>query len=179
MYPDVFLAILAGSEPNEHLKRWAGQLDDWMAFAGSKTWQGIPEARNDICRFFLARRAQRWLLMMDHDMVPLPGTQELLDSRAPVASARAWAKSGREAHPHTISAACLKVHRDALERIRDPWFRFAPHSCECSCFFQRAYRAGYRPETVGIVGHRFPIVVIPGEGNAVFRFDSEIRRGQV
>jgi hypothetical protein len=35
-------------------------------------------------------------------------------------------------------------------------------------------KAGFRPEKVGLVGHRFPVVVLPGAGRPLFRFDAEI-----
>ena len=115
--------------------------------------------------------------MMDDDSVPLAETEPLLQSKADIAGPRVVGRTGREAHPHCLSAACVKIHRKAVEAIPEPWFRYARKGgCECSWFFHRAYRAGFRPEKVGLIGHRFPVTVLPGP---VFKLDSEIRRGEV
>jgi len=176
----VQLAILAGRGVNPHLARWAARFEHCKRFAGSADPGGVPAARNRIFQWFRDECRLPWLLMMDDDCVPVAGTERLLSCAEPIAAARVWARTGRQAHPHTISVACLKVHRQAVERIRPPWFRFGrgPGACECVWFFGRACRAGFRPVQAGLVGHRFPVTVLPpehGDGGPRFLFDAELR----
>jgi len=114
--------------------------------------------------------------MMDDDSVPLAETEPLLRCAADVAGVHVAGRSGKEAHPHCLSAACLKLSRHAVETIPQPWFGYPKGGCECSWFFGRAYRAGFRPAKVGLIGHRFPVTVLPGP---VFKLDREIRRGEM
>ena len=163
------LAVLG--EPNEHLSRWAkGFLCRWQC-APAPSRAGIPEARNAIFRRFLAESELPWLWMLDSDCVPVAATDQLLRCQADIAGAHVVGRSGREAHPHCLSVACLKVSRVAVEKISRPWFRYVrrTRTCECSWFFDRAVRAGFRPVKMGVVGHRFPVTVFPGPE---FRFDS-------
>ena len=182
MCPEIQLAILVrlGSRPNRHLRRWARRFDHWRTWDGAETPAGIPDARNALVRWFLGECDLPWLLMMDQDTVPLAETEPLLRSEAPIAGPRIWGRTGQEAHPHGLSAACLKVRRRVLEAIEPPWFRYVPRKgqCECQYFVNRARRAGFRPHKVGLVGHRFPVVVLPGADGPVFRFDSEISHGR-
>jgi hypothetical protein len=178
MHPAIQLAILVkpGCRPNRHLRRWSDRFDHRRQWPGSSDRQGIPAARNDLLAWFRDESGLPWLLMVDHDVVPLPETQRLLASDAPIAGPRIWAKTGAEAHPHGLSAACLKIHRRVVAALRAPWFRYRPRKgqCECAYFIGKARAAGFRPEKVGLVGHRFPVVVCPGENGPAFKFDSEI-----
>jgi len=171
---DIQLAILTARGVNGHLRRWGQRFPHVWLCRGSDSREGIPEARNAIFRRFRDDCGLPWLLMMDDDSVPVAQSEPLLDCREDIAGPHVVARTGREAHAHCLSAACVKISRRAVVEIRDPWFRYSrrPRGCECSWFFHRAYRAGFRPVHVGVIGHRFPVVVLPGP---VFKFDSEIR----
>ncbi len=176
MWADIQFAVLAGRGINPLLGRWLAGVRAWRAFPGASARRRIPGARNRICRWFIEECDLPWLAMLDDDMVVLGRTDPLWRSPAMVASARAVARTGRRAHPHTgLSAACLKVHRRALEAIAPPWFAWPPGGgCECAYFFARAVAAGLRPEVAGEVGHRFPVVVLPGNDGPRFHFEHEV-----
>jgi len=177
---EIQLAVLAGRGVNEHLARWSRRFVNPWKVEGPETIEEVPDARNRIFRAFRDRSDLPWLLMMDDDCVPVAETEELLETQADIAGPRIFARTGREAHQHCLSAACIKISRRAVEAIREPWFRFSRRGgCECSWFFNRAYQTGFRPVRAGLIGHRFPVVVLPGDDGPVFRFDSEIRGGQV
>ena len=170
---DVQIAVLAGRKPNEHLARWMRQFPDPWVSEGAPSRAEIPAARNAIVRRYLAVSPRPWLWMLDDDVVPIAATAELLLCPSPVAGARIVSRTGLEAHPHCLSAACLKVRRDVLEAVGDPWFRYPrAGGCECSWFFHRACCAGFRAVKAGVVGHRFRVVVLPGPS---YRLDAEIR----
>lgn len=174
------LAVLDGHGINEHLARWSRRFENPWRCKGAESKEGIPEARNRIFRAFRDKSDLPWLLMMDDDCVPVSGTDALLRSEADIASPRVVAKPGHEAHPHGLSAACIKVSRRAICAIPEPWFGFSRRGgCECSWFFNRACQSGFRSVRAGLIGHRFPVVVLPGGDDPVFKFDSEIRGGQV
>lgn len=192
MWPEIQLVVLAGRETvNPHLARWARRFDHARTFLGSELPDLLACRRNHLLRWFRDEcpPSAAWLLMMDDDCVPVAGTDELLRSPADVASARVWARTGREAHAHTLSVACLKLSRRAVEAIRPPWFRFtlapdgtAERMCECQYFWLKAQRAGLCPVRAGVVGHRFPVTVLPPAddgGRPRFLFDSEVADAQV
>jgi hypothetical protein len=186
MHPSIQLAILAGrGTVNPHLRRWAERFDHCRVFHGWDLPDHLACRRNRIFQWFRDECPQDvpWLLMMDDDSVPVAQTDDLLRCPAEIASARVWARTGGEAHAHTASVACLKISRRAIAAIPPPWFRFTfsadgtrVEMCECLYFWRKSHRAGLTPVQAGAVGHRFPVVVLPGP---VFRFDSEIEHGQV
>jgi len=177
---NIQLAVLDGHVINEHLARWSQSFPNRWRVDGSPDRKGIPDAKNRIFRAFRDRSDLPWLLMMDDDCVPVPETEALLAHLRTSAGPRIIAITGQEAHGHCLSAACVKISREAIERIPEPWFRWPDRGgCSCSWFFNQAYQAGYRPAHTGIIGHRFPVVVLPGKDGPVFRFDSEIRGAQV
>jgi len=186
MYPDIQLAILAGRGVNPHLRRWACRFDHCRVFAGSDLPDLLACRRNAIFKWFRDECPEElaWLLMMDDDIVPVAETENLLLCDADVVAARAWARTGREAHSHTVSVSSLKVHRRAVRSVEPPWFRFTlsrdgtrREMCECQYFWRKFHRAGFTPVQAGAVGHRFPVTVLPGPA---FRFDSELQHaGQV
>jgi hypothetical protein len=195
MWPEIQLVVLAGRETvNPHLRRWAERFDHARTLLGSELPDLLACRRNLVLRWFRDESPPQaaWLLMMDDDCVPVAETDELLRCRADVASARVWARTGAEAHPHALSAACLKLSRAAVAAIRPPWFRFtlapdgtAEQMCECRYFWLKAQRAGFRSVRAGVVGHRFPVTVLPPAdaaaegGRPRFLFDSEVADGQV
>jgi hypothetical protein len=188
-YRDIQVAVLAGREAlHPRLLRWAHDVAPrrWRVFAGSELPDLLACRRNRILQWFRDEGSTRWLLMIDDDMVPVARTEELLACRADVAAARAWARTGREAHPHGVSVSCVKISRRAVEAVPPPWFKFAvsadglrPEGCECRYFWRKFHRAGFTPAVAGLVGHRMPVVVLPGSGEPgecrpVFLFESQL-----
>jgi hypothetical protein len=195
MWPEIQLVILAGRETvNPHLRRWADRFDHARTFFGSELPDLLACRRNVVVRWFRDEcpPSAAWLLMLDDDCVPVAETDELLRCPADVSAARVWARTGQESHAHTLSAACLKLSRRAVAAIDPPWFRFtlapdgmAEQMCECRYFWLKAQRAGLRPVQAGVVGHRFPVTVLPppagaGQGErARFLFDCEVADAQM
>jgi hypothetical protein len=180
-YPDIQLAVLAGRGVNPHLRRWAERFQHVRVFRGSDLPDLLACRRNRILLWFRDQCRLPWLLLLDDDVVPVEQTDELLACAADVATARCMARTGREAHAHTASAACIKISRRALSAVPPPWFRFTLSTdgmrqlmCECQYFWRKFHRAGLTPATAGAVGHRFPVVVLPGPE---FRFDEQVAAG--
>ena len=168
---DIHVVVLAGRDVNPLLARWLRPWPYVEIWPGADCRHDIPKVRNDIFRWFRDEALRPWLLMLDDDVVPVAQTAPLLACEADVASPRIAAAGGREAHPHTLSAAAVKVSRRAVERIPEPWFRWPKRGCECSFFFSKAYTHGFRPAKAGAIGHRFPVTVLPGRR---FLFDREV-----
>jgi len=184
VHSDTFLAVVAGrGTVNPLLRRWAERFERRRVFYGSDLRDHVACRRNTIVKWFRdeAPPAAAWLLMVDDDVVPFARTDELLRCPAEVAAARVWARTGREAHPHGISAACVKISRKAARAIPPPWFRFvfSPDGtrevlCECRYFWRKCHAAGFTPVQAGIAGHRFPVTVLPEPDGPAFRFDGEV-----
>lgn len=116
------------------------------------------------------------MLMADADMVPIQGTDEILETPADIAACRCIGKSGRESHGEdgVVSEAFLRVSRKALEAIGPPWFTYTLSDdgqsvavCTGRSFCERARNAGFAPTHVGKVGHLIPMVVVPGREGKV------------
>ena len=176
MYPGIQFVVIEGRGATRLLAEWLAGADHCRYWPGAKDRKKLPAVRNDVFRWFLEECGSPWLVMLDDDMVVLPETLALFECDGPVAGPRAWAKGGTEAHPHTLGASSLKVHRTAVAAIKPPWFRWPrTGGCECAYFFDKACRAGLRLRKVGAIGHRFPVTVVPGPRGARFLFDSEVR----
>ena len=172
---DIQLAILDGHGINEHLARWSRRFVNPWRLAGPERREGIPEARNRIFRGFRDGSQLTWLLMCDDDCVPVERTEALLKCQDDLAAPHIIAKTGTEAHPRGLTAACMKVHRCVVEAIPEPWFTWPKRGCECQTFAMKAREAGFLLSHVGAMGHRFPVVVIPGHKGPEFKFDCELR----
>jgi len=168
--PEPSLVMVLG-RPNPLLARWLAARERHTIWPAAETLHRVPAARNAMVRAFLSEPAPDWLVMLDRDIVPVPESAPFFSSPADITSAEIVTRAGRASHPHTISAAALKIARRALEAIRPPWFGWPREGgCECAWFYGRAYRAGFRPVRAGVVGHRFPVTVLPGP---LVRFDGE------
>ena len=178
---DTCLAILAGRGTNEFLDEWSGRFTrKWMmriAFSDH-----LASMRNHAFKWFRDECTEEWLIMVDDDMVPLPETEALLEAKGDIVGARAAARSGHESHQGSLSMGCVKVHRRVVEGIAPPWFEFAytadgaeVASCECLYFWRKALDAGFTIVKSGVIGHRFPVTVVPGEQGPTFLLDDELR----
>lgn len=185
MYPDIQLVIIEGRGMNRFLRTWSGRFDHREVLSVSDLPDHVAAHRNRVFAWFRDKCDRPWLLTMDDDVVPVPETDEVLRSEADVAAARGWGRTGAEMHPgpQEFSMACVKVHRRVVEGLQPPWFQFVftpdgvrQEMCECQYFAKKVREAGFRIEKVGKIGHRFPVTVLPGDGEPEFLFDDEAAR---
>ena len=166
-WPDIQFAILRGRPAvNRHLRRFGQSVAYYREFPGSATWQGIFAVRNGIFRWFLDECSfakTPWLVMLDDDIVLTAESEPFLVSQADVTGPRVvGASDGQEVHPHTLSAAAVKLSRVAVTALGECWQPPADGSCGCPAFFNACVRAGLKPVKAGVVGHRVPVTVFPG-----------------
>jgi len=173
-WPDIQFAILRGRPAvNRHLRRFGQSVAYYREFPGSATWQGIFAVRNGIFRWFLDECTLPWLVMLDDDIVLTAESEPFLASQADVTGPRVvGATDGQEVHPHTLSAAAVKLSRPAVAALGECWRPPADGGCGCSNLFSACLRAGFKPAKAGIVGHRVPVTVLPGPK---FVLDSNVR----
>jgi len=163
-WPDIQFAVLCGRPSvNRHLRRFGQTVAHYREFPGSPTWEGIFAVRNGIFRWFLDECDLPWLVMLDDDIVLTAESEPFLASTADATGPRVvGASDGQEVHPHTLSAAALKLSRPAVAALGECWQHPANGSCGCSALFNACLRAGLRPAKAGVVGHRIPVTVLPG-----------------
>ena len=173
-YPDIQFAVLKGRPTvNRHLRRFGESVAHYREFPGSATWQGIFAVRNGIFRWFLDECTLPSLVMLDDDIVLTAESQPFLASQADATGPRVvGAADGQEVHPHTLSAAAVKLSRGAVEALGECWQPPADRSCGCPVLFNACVRAGLMPAKAGAVGHRVPVTVFPGP---VFVLDADVR----
>jgi len=173
-WPNIQFAVLRGRPTvNRHLRHFGQTVARYREFPGSATWQGIFAIRNGIFRWFLDECALPWLVMLDDDIVLTAESEPFLASQADVTGPRVvGASDGQEVHPHTLSAAAVKLSRPAVAALGECWHPPADGSCGCSTLFNACIRAGIQPAKAGAVGHRVPVTVFPGP---VFVLDADVR----
>jgi len=173
LWPDIQFAVLRGRPTvNRHLRRFGQAVAHYREFPGAPTWQGIFAVRNGIFRWFLRECDLPWLVMLDDDIVLTAESEPFLASTADVTGPRVvGASDGQEVHPHTLSAAAVKLSRPAIEALGECWQAPIDESCGCQALFNACLRVGIKPVKAGIVGHRVPVTVFPGR---VFVLDRDI-----
>lgn len=181
MYPDIQLVILEGREVNRFLRNWSARFDHRRILSVSGLPDHLASHRNRIFKWFRDECELPWLLTMDDDVVPVLETDELVACQDPVSAPRVWARAGYEMHPEQISMPSVKVHRQVVEAIQPPWFAFSfsedgtmEELCDCLFFHKKLSEAGYKVTRAGRIGHRFPVTVLPGDGEPEFLFDGEV-----
>jgi len=191
-YGNIQVVVFDGRGVNPMLADWLGNFPH-VERAGSTVGSVVPDTvasrRNRAIRWFLEYTELPDVLMLDDDMVPVRGTDALLESDADVAAARYIRKDGHEVHADDGEGGCgcMKISRNALERIEPPWFAFEfsddgceVKSCECGYFSSKARGAGFHPVKSGVIGHVVPVVVLPAESEGSscrMKFLPEFRRG--
>lgn len=179
-WPEIQFAVLRGRPAvNRHLRRFGKTVAHYREFPGSATWRGIFAVRNGIFRWFLdecsvAKKAKTpWLVMLEDDIVLTAESEPFLTSTADVTGPRVvGASDGQEVHPHTLSAAAVKLSRPAVAALGKCWQAPTDGSCGCHALFKACLRAGIKPAKAGIVGHRVPVTVFPGPA---FVLDADVR----
>jgi len=151
---------------NPMLFKWLNNIGvAWRE--GSKDY-GSDLARNQEVYRFLHEDVDKekdWLLMIDHDMVPVVETNLVVASEEPIAFAATVTKAqGGGAHTKdgNFGAAFFKVHKDTLLAMGDaPWFKTTFNEtltrrlkCQCNYFNDKAKQAGYEAKAVGHAGHQ-------------------------
>ena len=134
----------------------------------SDTGFGVAEVRNRACGRFLKEDTTDAVIMVDADMVWSPATDAILETDLPVAWCNYVTQSGELAHDGGLGCGCLRISRDVLEKVSQPWFRFgfdadgrAEASCECAWFERKLEEAKIESGPVGVIGHIVPFVVFP------------------
>ena len=173
-WSDIQFAVLRGRPAvNRHLRRFSQTVAHYREFPGSATWQGIFAVRNGIFRWFLDECDLPWLVMLDDDIVLTAESEPFLASQAEVSGPRVvGASDGQEVHPHTLSAAAVKLSRPAVAALGECWKPPADGNCGCPTLFNACAQTGIKPVKAGAVGHRVPVTVFPGP---VFLTDAEVR----
>jgi len=159
--------VMAHPNPmNPMLAKWLMAIGvGWRK--GSSDY-GSDLARNQEVYRFLNEdvpKGKNWLLMIDHDIVPVTESNQLVGTQTPLAFAATVTKAvggGGHTKDGSFGAAFYKVHKDVLIAMGDaPWFKTTFNEtltqrlkCQCSYFGQKAKEAGYEAKVVGHAGHQ-------------------------
>ena len=117
---NIQIVVFDGRGPNGLLARW---LLDWPGvWYASKFIEDqsahIADQRNTAARKFLKESHRPWLLMIDDDMVPRKGVEEVLASPSAVTGTWYWGETGQIHSPDgECGAGFLKLSRVALRML--------------------------------------------------------------
>jgi hypothetical protein len=168
------VVMSAGQPACRSLGAWLGRHGlDWRY--GSQDY-GIDLARNQNITRFLNRdvsAGKTHLLMIDHDMVPVPATAAILESDGDLFYCGYVDRFGTPGHfgDNNFGAACFRASADLLNRMQRPWFATGFHDgrrvrCECFHFAALATACGAQSRMAGIIGHEQHCVLLPGISGA-------------
>jgi hypothetical protein len=181
------ITILDGLRPNDMLVQWASQAGS-LHFASriGTAFPSMAAFRNRIVMDFL-RGPMDYLLMLDHDIVPIGDADRLLTEEGDLIGCRYIDRRGMMAHPcvGSLPAGAMRIHRSVFAAIPAPWFgneldniSGEVKTCECAWFCEKAVKAGIVPQSVGIIGHAVRTVVLPQHDSPsaplTFRFLKEM-----
>ena len=190
-HDDILVVPIDFRGVNRHLRVWLETMP-CVKYASDicvHTFGGLDLLalwRNRIAEWFLEKTDKPWLLMLDDDIIPMESMRKLLDCEADVAACHFFSRGGGEGHDADgiVSMASLKVSRRALQRIKQPWFKFTFNDnhtklagCECAWFCKQAKAAGFHPLKVGLIAHAMKVALIPPEkpnGECQMRFLHQI-----
>lgn len=143
---------------------------------------GVDVARNQSINRYLREdvpNGRKYMLMVDADMVPIPGTEGVLSQEHELVYCGAVGREGSHGHygMDDFGASCFKVSHQALKSMGGPpWFRMGYNDeltlktgCECSYFHELARRAGIVPVMAGVVGHLQTCVLLPEDNQQGYR----------
>ena len=170
MPPEIQAVVMSAGQPA------CRALGQWLARQGI-AWRygsqdyGIDHARNQNVRRFLAEDVQqgkRFLLMVDHDMVPTPDTLPILTMPGDLLYCGYADRFGTPGHygPNEFGAACFRASAELLAAMPDPWFLMGyvngrRVACECGFFRMRAKGIGHAATMAGTIGHEQRCVILP------------------
>jgi hypothetical protein len=150
------------------------QLSRWLYAKGLDWRYGISDYEIDVARnknvLEFLKSDKQYLLMINHDMVPLPETNAILTADGDVVYCGSYSSRGTPDHigDKQFNSACWRVHRRVFESFGPPWFRVG-HSgdvtertyCDCNYFKDRCNDAGFDSHMVGLIAQRVEIVLFP------------------
>ena len=120
------------------------------------------------------------LLMLDDDMVPVPGTERILTEPGDLVYCGYVNRSGRGRHygHGDLGCACLRISDKLAASIPIATsFEFVFNAsrtevekCECRNFRDQARDLGYESKMIGTIGHCVNMVVVPTETGAEQRW---------
>jgi hypothetical protein len=181
MRDDICAVVMDFRRPNVFLREWLSANFSHVRFANDgqarHRQMGLAEWRNHEASLFLRETDLPWLLMLDDDMVPVPESQALIDSQAPVSGGRFWSRTGNEAHTPlgSIGLGAVKISREVLKVIDPPWFSFENSPCECAYFCKLLMKHGYAAVKAGVFGHLVPTVFVMGSEGCNMAFPPMLR----
>ena len=162
-------------EPCGPLARWlAGSQPDWLP--ASREY-AIDVKRNQAVNRFLQEcrpAGKEFLLLVNRDMVPLPGTEAILFEPGDLLYCGAIGQQACHGHygDETFGVAFCRISAALLELIGQPAFvlpynpeRTKRQSCDCTVFQEKALQCGVTPRMTGAVGHLQEVVLIPDPGH--------------
>jgi len=175
MKEQLCVVVFDGKPVNCFLRKWLHQFPHvYMASEISLELDYFSDmitcSRNQACSWFLEQENFNRILMLDHDIVPVRETMEVVKSPAPIVTARYVNKSGVLSHSvkGQGGAGCMAIRKEILKRVEPPWFAMKMDAlgikvktCECSYFCDKAREAGYFPIKVGRCGHAMKAVLLP------------------
>jgi hypothetical protein len=164
--------VLSGGPPAcKPLGLWLSRhCPDWRYGSGE---YGYNVARNQSITRFLREdvpKGKTHLLMLDHDMVPLPDqtTDAILTEPGDMLYCGFVGRAASHGHKGQgdFGFACCRLSAGLLEKVGYPWSRDRVDGgrrtqCECAFFRWRAATIGESPRMVGIVGHEQTCILLP------------------
>ena len=170
---EIQIVVLDGLPVNMHLREWVEKFPHF-GYASHIDDKGYPDLvsvwRNKIADWFLSQTDLKYLLMLDHDMIPTVETLPIIKEDAPLMGCHYISSSGEECHDAEgyVGCGCIRIRRDVLEAVDRPWFQFilkpdglSAEQCECGYFCIKATEAGFYPVKRGRMGHIMPSGVSP------------------
>lgn len=169
MKPDqVHIAVLAYRRGvGRELLEWLGE-----ATACGATWGMAPEVSGvaamrtmtcaDAIAAYESRGGRRYLVMIDHDMVPCDAS--ILTAPGQIVWLDYPGRDGSLGHvgAANLGCGCIRIDLDALVSVPLPWFRKVRDArgqiiqCDCNWFAQQARSVGVGGQCVGHAWHRLP-----------------------
>lgn len=170
MHAHIQVIVMSGGPPPcESLSLWLSRHRlDWRT--GSKEY-GIDAAREHNFARFLREdvpNGKRYLLGIDHDMVPLPETESILSEPGDLLYCGYVGRHGSRGHygDGDFGMGCFRVSATLLSKIEPPWCQTTVTDgrrveCECQWFRHRAEAAGAASKMVGHIGHEQRCILLP------------------
>ena len=164
--------VLSGGPPAcQPLGLWLSRRG--LAWRYGSGEYGYNVARNQSITRFLREdvpAGKTHLLMLDHDMVPLPETAAILTEPGDMLYCGFAGRCGSRGHrgPGDFGFACSRISATLLAAVGYPWSQDRIENgrrvqCECAFFRKLAAAAGATPRMVGIVGHEQTCILLPSD----------------
>jgi hypothetical protein len=162
--------VFEGRKCNTGLAQWVKEFPHHViGHAPNGLRDFLSLWRNQMVKGFLCSPA-KWLVMLDDDMLPVDDTMAFIESEEPICGPAYIAKGGHQAHGSegVVGLGAVKVAREVFLKVPPPWFSVGVSpdgseltECECIWFCRKAWEVGYRPKTIGRIGHIMEVAVLP------------------